>query len=89
MGVIFKRQPGGFQFAATLDVDTVEAVHQDIGNARVLEKRLEWPQTKYFVEDFASQTLPLGKTQRHGLAVYRVTDQNQHFFTGSVACSAT
>ena len=86
--VVFEAQAGGLEFARPFHIDPVVAVDQDVGDGGIFEQRLERAQAEDLIQNFPGQALALGKAERHGLAVHRVPDQQQHFFAGGVAGGA-
>src|ERR1039457_5436194 len=59
--VVLEGQAGNFQFAGAFDVDTVEAVDQNVGNGGIFEQRLERAEAEDFVKDLARQLFALGE----------------------------
>ena len=88
VAVVFEGEAGRFQFAAALDVDLVEAVDEDVGDARIFEQRLERAKAEDFVENLAGQAFAFGKAEGHGFAVDRVADQDQNFLARGLAVGA-
>ena len=85
VGIVLEGQAGQFEFAGALNVDAVETVHQDIGNIRIFEQRLEWTEAEYLIENLARQALALGKAQGHNFAVHGIPNDHQHFVSGGIA----
>ena len=55
------------ELAVALDEYLVMPVHEDIGDGRFLEQRLERPQTQDFVQNFFDDLGLLGRGHRHAL----------------------
>ena len=55
------------KLAATLDVDLVEAVHQDIRDRWFLQKRFQRPESQRFVQNFLDDPVLLRRRHRHAL----------------------
>src|SRR5204862_1990318 len=68
--IVFEAETGRLQFASAFHVYTVITVYQDVGDAGILEQRLQRTQSKDFIQDLASQTLALRETEGHGFAVH-------------------
>ena len=86
--IIFEAQAGRLEFARPFHIDLVVTIHQDVGDGGIFEQGLERAQTEDFIENFPGQALALGEAQRHGLAVHRIPNQQQHFFARGVAGGA-
>ena len=54
-----------------LDVDLIEAVHQDVGDRRVAQQRFERTETEQLVEDVGDQALALEEAERRRVALSR------------------
>ena len=53
------------------------------------EPWLERAQTEDLIQNLSGQALALGEAQGHGLAVFRVPDQQQDFFARGIAGGAS
>jgi len=83
--IVLERKAGEFQLAGAFHIHPVKTVYQDVGNGVVLEQRLERTKAEDFIQNFAAQTLAFGETERNGLAVYGITNQDQNFIAGCIA----
>jgi hypothetical protein len=58
--VVLESHGGQRKLAGAFDVDLIEAVHENVGDGRFLEQRLEWTQAEHFVEHFLDHPVLLG-----------------------------
>ena len=74
MRVVVK--PGRRQLESTksLDVDLTVRVHQNVGDIRIVQKRLDWPQTKRLVQDLELESGALGLAHRHVFFLQKAAD---------------
>src|SRR5690606_31195335 len=59
VAVVFEGNGRQFQLAASLDVNLVVTVDQDVGDGRVVKQRFQRAETEYFVEHFANDLVAL------------------------------
>src|SRR5262249_37280281 len=55
---------GAVQFAAALHVYQTRGGHQNIGDRRILQQRLERPQAEYLIENFLDNAVLLHQAER-------------------------
>ncbi len=55
---IFKNDFGKFEDAASLDVNLIVSVHQNVGDRLILQERLEGSEAEHFVQHLAADSLP-------------------------------
>ena len=67
MRLVLEAHAAGLQQAAALHIDAFVAVDQDIGDAAVLEQRLERPQAGHLVEDLGDEVVELLLIERQPL----------------------
>ena len=65
--------------SAPLDVDRLVAVHQNVGNSRVLEQGLERPQPEHLVQNLVANLLLLDGAQQRRLALHERDQRLAHF----------
>jgi hypothetical protein len=58
--VVFERDVSAFDLSASLDVDRVVLVNQDVGDCRICEQRLEWSKSEEFVLNVVDQPVDNG-----------------------------
>src|SRR4029077_18536666 len=61
---VTERAAGGFQVAATLDVDLVERVDDNLADSGIAQKRLEWSKTQDLVRDLCRNTCAAAPVDR-------------------------
>src|SRR4051794_2378787 len=66
------------QTPSALDIDTVESVHQDVADARVLEQRFERAKSENLVEYFLDQALPLLNRHRDPVIAQQALDHRSY-----------
>ena len=62
VSVVLKADVGLFQNPSPLYVNQLVPIHQDVVNARVLQKRLQRAQAEHLVQNFQRQALSLSTT---------------------------
>ena len=55
--IVAEGDVGQLEQAPAFDVDLLAAVHQDVGDGRVLQQRLERTQAEHFVQHFVADLL--------------------------------
>jgi hypothetical protein len=74
MPVVLEAHVRALQLPVPLHVYLVEGVDQDIGDARVVDQRLQRPQPKDLVQDLLDELFPLLEVEGRGLAVQQAPD---------------
>src|SRR5438045_6968879 len=82
--IILEAQPCRFQFAGAFDIEPVESVYQNVGDAGILEQRLQRAKAENLIQNFPGKPFALGKTERDRLIVDGIADEYEDFFTSRI-----
>src|SRR6516165_10663932 len=74
MAVVFESNGGERKPSAPLDVDLIETVHQNVGNRRLFQQRLQGAETKDLVQNLFDNPVLLGGRHRHALVGKKALD---------------
>ena len=77
--IVFELHRSLVEFAGALDVDQLGSGDQDVGDGRIGKQRLQRPQSKYFVQDFADDAILLHHGQRCFLVFHQTGYRRAHF----------
>src|SRR5690242_17845343 len=84
MAVIPKYDIGLLQLSASLDVDEVLTVDENIGNLGIAQERFERPEPEYLIEQIGLDLFFLRRAQRHLAIGNNFEDQAGNRFPGPI-----
>ncbi len=70
---------GQFEQALALDVDLLVGVDQNVGDAGILQQRLERPEAEDFVQDFVADLLLFERAEQRRLGIDQRDQRLAHF----------
>ena len=79
MCVIAETDVGQLEQPSPLDVHLLVGVHQNVGYRRVLQQRLQRPQSEHFVQDFVADLLFLERAEQRRLSINQLNHGLAHF----------
>ena len=79
MSIVAKGDLREFQDTSSFDINLLRAVDQNVGDGRILEHRLQRPQSKDFVQGFIGDLLLFGRTQQGWFGIDQRHDRLANF----------